>query len=309
MSGVITGFTVIGSIILLGWFIARIKMLPERADQVLSRLSYFVFTPSLLLTVLSQSDSATLFSTLVPISMIASVSCFLIAAVITVVIWRKGVAETTIVSIASGYVNANNIGLPVALYVLGDAALAAPIILINMTFFAPIALTLLDASSRKQASWVKIITQPFRNPIIIASGLGVLMSFLEWDIPPAGLEPFRIVGGAAVPVMLIVLGMSLTGARVWAPGAERKEVALATVLKVAVMPIVAWAVGTFWFDLSSEALFAVVVLAALPTAQGVFAWAHRFNLHVSIARDSVLISTVLCIPVLALVAALLAPLG
>lgn len=309
MSGVITGFTVIGSIILLGWFIARIKMLPERADQVLSRLSYFVFTPSLLLTVLSQSDSATLFSTLVPISMIASVSCFLIAAVVTAVIWRKGVAETTIVSVSSGYVNANNIGLPVALYVLGDAALAAPIILINMTIFAPIALTLLDASSRKQTSWVKIVTQPIRNPIIIASALGVVMSFLEWDLPTAALEPFRIVGGAAVPVMLIVLGMSLTGARVWAPGVERKEVALATILKVAVMPIVAWAVGTFWFDLSSEALFAVVVLAALPTAQGVFAWAHRFNLHVSIARDAVLISTVLCIPVLALVAALLAPLG
>jgi hypothetical protein len=37
------------------------------------------------------------------------------------------------------------------------------------------------------------------------------------------------------------------------------------------MPTVAWAVGTFWFDLNSEALFAVVVLAALPTAQGVFA--------------------------------------
>jgi hypothetical protein len=271
VSGVITGFTVIGSIILLGWFIARTKLLPERADQVLSRLSYFVFTPSLLLTVLSQSDSTTLFSTLVPISMIASISCFLIAGVVTAVIWRKGVAETTIVSASSGYVNANNIGLPVALYVLGDAALAAPIILINMTIFAPIALTLLDASSRKQTSWLKIFTQPFRNPIIIASALGVLMSYFDWDIPAAALEPFRIVGGAAVPVMLIVLGMSLTGARVWAPGGERKEVALATFVKVAVMPTVAWAVGTFWFDLNSEALFAVVVLAALPTAQGVFA--------------------------------------
>jgi malonate transporter and related proteins len=307
VTGVIIGFTVIGSIILLGWLLSNTQLLPGGADQVLSRLSYFVFTPALLLTVLSQSDSKTLFSTLVPVSTLAAASCFLIAAVVARFVWRKGVAETTIVSISSGYVNANNIGLPVALYVLGNAALAAPIILINMVVFAPIALTLLDASTRKKTSWIKIAVQPLRNPIIIASTLGVLISFLDWDFPTVFLEPFRIVGGAAVPVMLIVLGMSLKGVRVWAPGVERREVALATFLKVAFMPAIAWILGAFVFGLSPEALFAVVVLAALPTAQGVFAWAHRFDRHVSVARDAVLISTMLSIPALTLIAAVLSP--
>ena len=239
--------------------------------------------------------------------MLSSISVFLIAIVVARFVWRRGVAETTIVAVSSGYVNANNIGIPIALYVLGDAALAAPLILVNMLIFAPIALTVLDASTSRKGSWVRIVLQPLRNPITVGSGLGLLVSTLEIALPEILLEPFRIVGGAAVPVMLLVLGMSLHGARVLTPGTGRKDVILATGLKIVAMPFIAWILGHFVFGLGDQALFAVVVLAALPNAQGIFAWAHRFDRHVSVARDSVLISTFLSIPALIVIAALLSP--
>ncbi len=303
----ITGFAVIAAIIGVGWFIARIGLLGAGADTVLSRLSFFVLTPALLLTVLADSEPSRLLSPLVPISFIAATVSFLIAALIARVIWKRDAAQTTIVALASGYVNANNIGLPIALYVLGDTALAAPVILVNLTIFAPIALAILDVSTSGQSSVRRILLQPIRNPILIASAVGVLIAAFEVPVPAAVLEPFRLVGAAAVPVMLILFGLSLHGARVLAPGSGRRDVLLASALKLVVMPAVAWAVGTFVFALDPAALFAVVVLAALPAAQHVFAWAHRFGRHVSVARDAVIISTLGALPAMIVISALLAP--
>lgn len=307
MIGVLTGFAVIAAIIIVGWVIARMGLLGERADHVLSRLSFFVLTPALLLTVLAKSEPGVLFSALVPVSMIAAVSCFVIATVIARFVWRRGVAETTIAALASGYVNANNVGLPIALYVLGDATLAAPLILINLTIYAPIALAVLDASTSSHTSWGRILLQPLRNPIIIAAAIGLMIATLDIPVPDVALEPFRLVGGAAVPVLLLLFGMSLHGARVLAPGSGRRDVMLATLLKTMAMPIIAWTVGSLVFELSPESLFVVVVLAALPSAQNVFAWAHRFDRHVAVARDAVLLSTLFALPALIIIAATLSP--
>ena len=190
---------------------------------------------------------------------------------------------------------------------LGDATLAAPVILVNLTIYAPIALAVLDASTRGHTSWPRVLLQPLRNPIIIAAAIGLLIATLDIPVPDVALEPFRLIGGAAVPVLLLLFGMSLHGARVLAPGSGRRDVLLATLLKSVLMPIIAWAVGSVVFDLSPESLFAVVVLAALPSAQNVFAWAHRFDRHVSVARDTVLISTLCALPALIVIAAALAP--
>jgi predicted permease len=84
-------------------------------------------------------------------------------------------------------------------------------------------------------------------------------------------------------------------------------VLLASTLKLLVMPLAAWAIGHFVFVLDGLDLFAVVVLAALPAAQNVFNYAQRYGRGVVMARDIVLITTVASVPVLLVVAALLAP--
>ena len=65
--------------------------------------------------------------------------------------------------------------------------------------------------------------------------------------------------------------------------------------------------GTAVSALDRAGTFAVVVLAALPAAQNVFTYAQRYRVAEPIARDSVLFSTVLAVPVVLVIAALLAP--
>jgi predicted permease len=143
--------------------------------------------------------------------------------------------------------------------------------------------------------------------LIIGSALGLLVAVTGIDLPAPVLAPFELVGAAAVPVVLLGFGMSLHGSRPLAPGTERRDVVVAGILKLTVMPVAAWALGYFVFGLTGQLLFVVTVLAALPTAQNVFNYAQRYQRGVVLARDTVLITTALSIVVLVIVAALLAP--
>ena len=300
----LTGFAVIATVIAIGYVIGRIGLLGEDAPRVMSRLVFFVLSPCLLFTVLADADVHALFSSTLAVAAIAAIFCIALFAGIALLVFRQKLPETVIGSLASGYVNANNIGLPVAVYVLGDPAYSAPVLLLQLLVFTPISLTLLDYSTQGSISFRRVLSQPLRNPLIIGSALGVILSVTGTELPDPVMEPFRIVGAAAVPVVLIGYGMSLHGQKVLAAGTNRREVILASILKLLVMPAVAWGAGLL-FGLDDQTLRAVVVLAALPSAQNVFNYAQRYGAAVILARDAVLVTTIGSLPVLLLVSLLL----
>jgi malonate transporter len=306
MIGVLTGFAIIGIVIAVGYVVGRTEILGEHAPFVLSRIAFFVLSPFLLFTVISAADVRVLFSSLLAASVIAAVTSGLLFALVAALLWRRPTSETVIGSLASGYVNANNIGIPVAVYVLGSPAFAAPVILLQMLVFAPIALTILDVREHGTVSWRRVLLQPLRTPITIASILGVIVAMSGITLPDVVLAPFEVIGAAAVPIVLIAFGMSLHGQRPLSVGSSRRDIILASVLKIAVMPTIAWLAGTL-LGLDRYQLFAVTVLAALPSAQNVFNYAQRYGRGVILARDVVLITTIASLPALLLIAALLAP--
>jgi malonate transporter len=305
VSGVLVGFAIIGVVILIGYIVGRAGVLGEHAPFVLSRIVFFVLSPALLFTVLADADVHQLFSSMLAVSAVSAVLACLLFAGVALLVFRRKVPEAVIGSVASGYVNANNIGIPVAVYVLGNTAYSAPVILLQLLVLAPITLTILDITTSGKASLWRIVSRPLTNPLIIASVLGVVVSVTGLEIAQPVMEPFRIVGAAAVPVVLIAFGMSLHGQRLLAPGSGRRDILLASTVKLAVMPLIAWVFGRFVFGLDHDELFAAVVLAGLPTAQNIFVYAQRYDRGVTLARDTVLITTVGSVPVLVLVALLL----
>jgi malonate transporter len=308
MLGVLIGFAIIGVVIAAGYLVARARVLGDNQAQVqfaLSRLAFFVLSPSLLFTVLATANVHELFSRVLAISAISAIAAIAAFFVVARVFWKRPLPEAVVGSAASGYLNANNIGLPVAVYVLGNAALSAPVILLQLVVLAPVILTALDISTSGRVSVRRILLQPVRNPLIIGVALGVIVALLHVKIPVPVLAPFVLVGGAAVPVVLLSFGMSIHGQRLLEAGTNRRDVILASSLKLVFMPIVAWVLGHLVFGLNGTALFGVVLLAALPTAQNVFNYAQRYERGVTIARDTVLITTIGSVPILVLAAALL----
>jgi malonate transporter and related proteins len=307
MGGVVVGFAIIAFVILVGYIAGRVGVGGPQAPFVLNRIAFFITNPALLFVTLAKADLRVVFSTQVVVAAVAALAAAGVFVLASRLFFRRGVAETTIGALGAGYVNANNIGLPVAVYVLGNASYVAPVLLLQLIVFAPIALTTLDVASRGSASVGAILSQPFRNPMIIASILGILVDASGVTLPDVIFQPFALLGGAAVPLVLMAFGMSLHGSRPLRAEHGRVEILTASLLKAALMPVVAYLVARFGFDLQGQALFAAVALAALPTAQNVYNFAARYDRGVAVARDTVLLTTVLAVPALLLIAALLAP--
>ncbi len=307
--GVLVGFGVIAAVVAAGALVGRARVLGDGARYVLARLSFFVLAPCLLFTVLADADIAHVFSAPLAIS----AGAFLVAGAFYVLVarlvLRRRADELVIGGLSASYVNAANMGIPVSQYVLGDAALSAPIILMQLAVITPVILTVLDRFERGRVGLAATLTRPFRNPIVIGvlAGLAVALSGIE--LPEAVMSPFRTMGAASVPVMLIAFGMSLVEERPLGGASRdrRPDVALATAVKLVVMPLAAWALAVFVFRLDAAGVFAIVILAALPTAQNVFNYAQRYRVAEPIARDAVFATTILAVPAMIAIAALLAP--
>ena len=75
--------------------------------------------------------------------------------------------ETAVGAMASGYVNAGNLGIPIATYALGNAAEVAPVMLFQLTVLAPVFSTALDLMSARadggKPPLLRTLTAPARN--------------------------------------------------------------------------------------------------------------------------------------------------
>lgn len=313
MQGVLAGFAIIGIIIGVGFLLAQLKILDATAQGVLTRVAFYLASPALMVTVLGETDVHRLLSA----NLIASLGSVAVAAtfavLLTRLVWRREAGDTVIAGFCSAYVNAGNLGLPIAAYALGDAALIAPMLLAQMLVLQPAGLAVLDAVTHAPSPGISRgrlllsrLTRPLRNPLVVGSLVGLALALTGIRLPVAINAPLTLIGGMAVPCMLLAYGISLRlGPR---PGAGEPPIQVATLvsLKLVVQPIAAYLIGAYVAGLVGPDLLAVTVIAALPTAQNVFTFAMRYNRGVILARDTIFVATLLSVPVILAITWLLA---
>lgn len=305
MTGVLEGFVTIVAVIGLGALLAQLGVLELGAQVVLSRLSFFVASPALMITVLGDTDVGDVLSK----NLVASAAGVLVSSVLYVVaarfVWHRDLADSVIGTLCASYVNAGNLGLPVAAYALGDASLVAPTLLMQMLVLQPLALAVLDhATSESRFSPFQALTAPLRNPLTVGSLLGLALAVTGLTLPPVVRDPLELVGGMAVPSMLVAYGISLRLGPRPGQGTSVGEIGAITMLKLVVQPLAAYVVARYVLGLGDTGLLAVTVLSALPTAQNIFVHATRYGRAEVLARDSVFVTTVLSVPAVVAIVAL-----
>lgn len=306
MIGVAEGFATIIAVIALGSLLAHRKFLTYDSQVMLARLAFFVASPALLLTVVADADLRGVFST----ALVASVSGVAVVMVLYLAlgrfIRRRTAAERTIGTLCAMYVNAGNLGLPIAAYVLGDAALVAPVLMLQLLVLQPAALAVLDhtTSTGGFSPW-KLFTRTASNPMTVGAMLGLILAAAGVSLPTIVRAPIDLVAAMAVPAMLLAYGVSLRLGPRPGSGVGLGEMTFMVALKLVLQPAVVYLVGHFLLGMEGHALFSVTVLAALPTAQNVFVHATRYGQGVALARDVIAVTTVGSVPVIALITALL----
>jgi hypothetical protein len=312
VQGVLAGFAVIGIIIAVGFLLAQLKILDGTAQGVLTRVAFYVASPALMITVLSGTDVHRLLSA----NLIASLGSVVVAATMAVLLtrllWKREPGDTVIAAFCSAYVNAGNLGLPIAAYALGDAALVAPMLLAQLVILQPTGLSVLDAITHVPSPgissgrlWLIRLSRPLRNPLAVGSLIGLVLALTGIKLPMVINAPLTLIGAMAVPSMLLAYGISLRLGPQPGAGEPPIQVAALVSIKLLVQPITAYLVGAYLVGLDGHDLLAVTVIAALPTAQNVFTFAMRYDRGVILARDTIFVATLLSVPVILVITWLL----
>ena len=310
MGGVLQGFLTLVLVIGVGFLIAHFKVAGATAQTVLARLAFFVASPALMLTQIAGTDVKQIFSA----NLIASITSTAVSAILFVLaarlIFKRTASDTVIGTFCASYVNAGNLGLPMAVYALGSASWIVPMLLTQLVLLQPLGLTVLDFTTNSQTGGkrvLRLVTQPFKNPLMLGALTGLLLSIFSIKLPQWVGDPLHMIGNMAVPAMLIAYGISLRLGPLPGRGEPKVQIGYIVMLKLIIQPLVGFLMARYVLHLDPHAVLAVTVIAALPTAQNVFTHSVRYDRGIILARDSIFVTTVLSLVVLVGIAALLAP--
>ena len=234
----------------------------------------------------------------------SGVGTALLFVLVTRLFLRLSRGETALGAMASSLNNGAYIGIPIAVYVLGDASAVVPILVFQLGFFTPMFFVLADlAGSGRPPSVGGIVRVVARNPMVVAAACGFLFSVVGWSMPTLLDVSTSMLGAAAPPMILLSFGAALVDRRSASGDAGVPAIACAVVAKLAAQPAIACGVGML-FGLTGSALMAVTIMAALPSAQNAYIAATRAGAGERIAQGTVLVTTFASLPVVVGIAAI-----
>jgi predicted permease len=269
----------------IGFALAKwLKINPRPLSQVI----FYVFSPILVFNLISDSQLSNkdILRTLVfAILLIAGVG------VITWVIGgilkfeRRTLAAVLITAM---FMNAGNYGLPLTSFAFGEAALAFASVFFVINAVATNTVGIVIASSGSTSVW-NAIKGLVKFPAIYALALGILFLQFKWQLP-AGLDrTVTLLSNAAIPCMLILLGMQLVHIRL---DGRVLPLILTSSMRLLIAPLLAFGL-TRLFGMSGPSYQAVVLEAAMPAAVMTTILATEFDAEPTFVTTVVLITTLL----------------
>jgi malate permease and related proteins len=256
--------------------------------QTVSRLTFHALAPALVFNTLANSTAdgaqvgrVTLFYILVALS--AAFMARLVA--IPLRLDRPALTAFLLVVVCS---NSGNYGLPVTLLAFGrDALTFASVYFVASSIFSYTGGVLLAASGKRtlREAIVGALTVP---AVYGAAAAAVTLSLgIRW--PAAVMAPITLLSEAAVPMMILVLGMQL--ARASRPK-RPAVVAAAVVVSLVLTPLVAMGVAHL-VGLRGAAFQAGVLQTSMPTAVITTILAVEFDVLPDFVTSVVFASTLL----------------
>jgi predicted permease len=223
------------------------------------------------------------FDSFVAIAAAAGSAIILFALIGSAILHLTGLRIRTFLP-AIAFPNAGNLGLPLALYAFGAEGLGYAIAFFSVSFVANNTLGQLIAVGT--ANWRGLI----RLPILHAVALGIAMSFFELQLPSWAQSTVALIGNVTVPLMLLMLGSSLSRLRVAAFG----RAAFVSVLRISLGLVVGIGIATL-FGFAGTMKAVLILQCANPVAVFNYLFAQRWNNQPEEVAGVVILSTLLSV--------------
>jgi predicted permease len=253
-----------------------------------SRLAFYIFSPCLVFVSLvhvqiSGGEFGKLALFTVTVSAVMGVLSFLCGRLL-----RLGRQLAVSLVVASVFVNSGNYGLAANKFAFGDAALARAMVCFVFSTVIVYSVGIWIASVGKLPAM-----QALRNLLAVPAFYGLIAAGLfrrtGWQVPVFLDRSVTLLSDAAIPLMLVILGLQISGARRW-PRSRVFLIGAAGLLQLVVTPLVALLL-THWLGLSGLARQAAVLQSAMPAAVVTTILAVVYDLDVPLITGTVVLTT------------------
>lgn len=254
----------------------------------------FVFTSLLAVDFRSEQPiKITLFTFLLAFAMLAV--AFVIARAA-----RLDRTTSSALMLTAAFPNLGNYGLSVVLLAYGREGVAIGAILLAVQSLYGITLAIFIASSGR-ASVGQSVREVFRQPMIYAVAAALFFNLTQIPVPGFISAALALPSQAAIPLMLLVLGMTFaTTSRIAQPGL----VSVAVITRLVIGTLIGWALAIA-LGIEGMARDVMIIGAAMPTAVFTILTATQFDTRPHFVSDVVVASTLASIITVTVVLALL----
>jgi malonate transporter len=193
--------------------------------------------------------------------------------------------DQAVFALSGTFSNGVGIGIPFITYAFGEAGLVPLLMIISVNSLVMLTLCSFLLEIGSGGGGGRLLAK--------LGGAGLAWAELTSLVPGLGMpvvidKVLQALALAAPPCGLIMAGASLAHVGLkehWQPAA------VATAVKLAVMPLMVWAVGRYLFTLDPLWLTVATLNAALPAGANVYLVAQLYRTGVGLATNAVVIST------------------
>ncbi|MSQ15013.1 MAG: AEC family transporter [Dehalococcoidia bacterium] len=285
---------IFADVVLPVFVVAGVGFLAQRILKMqilsLSQAVIYIFSPALVFTGLTNSSlSGEHAAKIVIYSVVFSLVTLLLSWPVSKLLRLKG-ADQSGFFLGTMFPNAGNYGLSVVLLAFQQAGLDSGLIFFVCQAILGGTLAVFLASRGSTGS-IASLKQVLKMPQMYAALLAIAADISGVTIPEAISKPATILGQAAIPSMLIVLGMQLAQVKgLELPVAMGTAVAMRLVLSAIIAFGITGLLGME--DLTRKVL---IIQSSMPTAVFVIIVATQFNASPRFVTGVVVISTLVSI--------------
>lgn len=270
---------------LIGFTLAKIlKIYPRPLSQVI----FYIFSPVLVFKLITQSQLSnqdilrTLIFTVLLILLVGLLS-WLLAKILR--LDRRTMAAVLITAM---FMNAGNYGLPLTSFAFGETALAFASVFFVVNAMLANTLGIVIASSGTMSVWAAI-KGLVKFPAIYALVLGVLFLQFSWKLPSGLDRTVTLLSNAAIPSMLVLLGMQLVNIKL---DGQLRPLILTSGMRLLIAPLIAFGLSQV-FGMTGASYQAVTIESAMPVAVTTTILATEFDAEPTFVTTAVLVTTLL----------------
>ena len=297
-------------LLVLGYVLRRGGIPSVEFWNLNDRLVYWILFPALLFSNTSTIDlSGDLLSSFAVVIYCGFGSAVIFALVSSRLFRLNGATASSVLQGAARHNSFIALAVAERLIGLDGLALATLVtaLLIPVTNITVVTLmvTMIRGDGGRGAVLRAVLRDLARNPLLIAVLLGIATNVLNIAPIPVLSDMAKILGAAALPIMLLCVGANI---RIRAMTSAGLPVALSVVGKMVVFPAMILVAAQF-VDLSDAALLVLILYGAVPTAASAYTLARQMGGDAPVMATIITLQTALSFVTLPITVALVQWLG